>query len=89
MRTILNVFLVLAMIEMAATMKLRSQDEFKKIEVKELLEKHQDFDIKLFTSLLTREDSAHIFLSDANNLMKSIQMDFPDVVQLKSIGKTW
>ena len=41
----------------------------------------------MFKALLTREGvSDHIFLSDAQNLMKSMAEDFPEVVKIKSLG---
>ena len=34
-------------------------------------------------------DSEHIFLSDVNDLIYSMQEDYPDVVSVASIGTSW
>lgn len=39
--------------------------------------------------MLTRFDCEHIFLSDVNDLIYSMQEDYPDVVSVSSIGTSW
>jgi hypothetical protein len=60
--------------------------KYGKIKVKEILESSKIFDQNIFDKLLTRFDSEHIFLSDVNDLIFSMQEDYPDVVSVSSIG---
>jgi hypothetical protein len=60
--------------------------KFGKIKVKEILESSKGFDQNIFDKLLTRFDCEHIFLSDVNDLIYSMQEDYPDVVSVSSIG---
>jgi hypothetical protein len=57
--------------------------------VRALLEQHEHFDEALWYNLLTRDDADHIMLSDATNLIYSIQDDYPDIVKVSSIGTSW
>ena len=43
-----------------------------------------------FDKLLVKQDGFnHILLSDANSLMQQIKEEFPDIVKIESIGKSW
>lgn len=63
--------------------------KYGKIKVKEILESSNSFDQNMFDKLLTRNDFEHIFLSDVNDLIYSMQEDYPDVVSVSSIGTSW
>jgi len=39
--------------------------------------------------LLVRPDYDHLFFSDVHNLIFSMQEDFPEIVSVESIGKSW
>lgn len=43
----------------------------------------------MFNKMLVRNDSDCVFWTDAENLMMSIEQDFPDFVTIHSIGQTW
>ena len=43
----------------------------------------------MFDDLLIRPDLPHMFLSDVNTMLDSIEKDFPGVAQVQSIGTTW
>ena len=45
---------------------------YSKVQVREALEAHEKFDDALFYQLLTRENSNHLMLSDATNLIYSL-----------------
>ena len=62
---------------------------YKKVQVRQILEAHEKFDEPLFYELLTRDDADHLMLSDAHNLIWSMQEDYPDIVKVSAIGKTW
>jgi len=38
---------------------------------------------------LARQDADHLFLSDSVDLMWSMAKDFPEIVSVSSIGKSW
>ena len=38
---------------------------------------------------MVRNDTENLFLSDAEALMKSLALDFPDQIKLRSIGQSW
>lgn len=43
-----------------------------------------------FERILTRRDGlTHILLSDVENITKSLQTDFNDIIKVRSIGKSW
>jgi hypothetical protein len=48
-----------------------------------------DFDQTAFRELLTRKDLSHLLLSDINDMMEMLVREFPEVISMKSIGKTW
>lgn len=49
-----------------------------------------DFDNTLFSELLTRSDGlAHVLYSDIQIIMQKLKDDFPDLITIRSIGKTW
>jgi hypothetical protein len=48
-----------------------------------------DFDQTAFSELLTRKDLSHLLLSDINDMMEMLVIEFPEVISMKSIGKTW
>ena len=43
----------------------------------------------VFNELLVRRDTPHIMLREAQDIMNAMKNDFPEVVQIRSIGKTW
>lgn len=43
----------------------------------------------MFSKLLARYDTPHLFLTETTNLIKSMAMDYPEIVSVQSIGKTW
>ena len=44
----------------------------------------------LYENFITRKDGLnHLLLSDVNTLMERMQKDFPDIVKLNSIGKSF
>ena len=51
--------------------------------------KNAEFNSDLFQQLLTRKELSHLLLSDVENLMKQMESEFPDIISLGSIGKTW
>ena len=59
-----------------------NQPQFTKIEVRKILEANQYFDEKIFNTLLIRDDLDHLLYSNANNLIHSIAIDFPEVVKI-------
>lgn len=59
------------------------------MEVKEILEGSSSFDKDVFTKLLVRYDTPHIFLTETTNLIKSMEIDYPEIVSIQSIGKSW
>ena len=48
-----------------------------------------DFGQELFAELLTREDLSHLLYSDIEACMQLLVKDFPDIMSMTSIGKTW
>jgi hypothetical protein len=59
-----------------------------KIDLKEILNRNKNMDL-VFSELLVRRDTPHIMLREAQDIMNAMRIDFPEVVQVKSIGKTW
>jgi alkylhydroperoxidase/carboxymuconolactone decarboxylase family protein YurZ len=43
----------------------------------------------LFSELLTRKDLSHLLLSDIESMMDKMAEEFPDMIKVSSIGKTW
>ena len=68
---------------------LLDKQSFDKINVREILEQHKEFNQDVFDKLLTRNDLDHILLSDVTNLMYSLQEDYPELVEVKKIGESW
>ncbi len=48
-----------------------------------------DFTIDLFDNLLTRKDISHLFLSEITMLTNKLQKEFPDIITVSEIGRTW
>jgi len=48
-----------------------------------------DFGQELFSELLTRRDLSHLLYSDIEAAMNVLVKDFPDILSIQSIGKTW
>lgn len=58
--------------------------------IKQILLGHRgDFDQDLFSELLTRKDLSHLLLSDINTMMDQLAREFPEIIKVHSIGKTW
>lgn len=58
------------------------------IPVKEILESEENSN-NLAEKLISRKDKLpHLLLSDVNNLIKSLENDFPELIKVHSIGKT-
>jgi len=57
--------------------------------VKGILESSSSFGQEVFKKLLARYDADHIFLTETTNLILSMQADYPEIVQVQSIGQTW
>ena len=74
---------------------VQSDQQQSLLPVKELLKQSPTFDEQLFTRLLTRNsESDHrkidvLFLSDINRLLSSLEADFPEMIQIKSIGQSY
>ena len=62
---------------------------YEKIDVRNILEAHSEFNQDVFDKLLSRLDADHIFLSDVNNLIFSLQEDYPELIDVKKIGESW
>jgi len=43
----------------------------------------------LFSELLTRKDLSHLLLSDIESMMDKMAAEFPDMIKISTIGKTW
>ena len=43
----------------------------------------------MFKKLLLREGLNHLLLPEIDDLTMSLARDFPDLITIKSIGKTW
>ena len=43
----------------------------------------------MFSELLTRKDLSHLLLSDIESMMDKMAEEFPDMIKVSSIGKTW
>ena len=60
-----------------------------------MLQDHKSFDDKLFEELFTRpsfdgkDRYPTLFVTEENLLMESLAHDFPDIISLLSIGKTF
>jgi len=52
------------------------------VEVKEILEGSSSFDKDVFAKLLVRYDTPHIFLTETTNLIKSMEIDYPEIVSI-------
>jgi hypothetical protein len=63
--------------------------QFNKVDIRKAMEASTEFNQDLFDKLLTRLDSEHIFLTETRNLIKSLAMDFPEVVSVSTVGYTW
>ena len=81
------------MVALATAIKIaKKTDDL--IAVKQLLAAHKQFDQELFDELLThhsgsRDPKPALLHSDVVRLMKSVEHDFPELVSLGSIGKTY
>ena len=64
--------------------------KFDKIDVKGILSSNKEFGMKIFEKLLIKSnDLPHIFLTEEQNLIYSMQEDFPEILSISSIGQTW
>ena len=43
----------------------------------------------MFSELLTRKDLSHLLLSDIESMMDKMAAEFPDMIKVSTIGKTW
>lgn len=43
----------------------------------------------MFSELLTRKDLSHLLLSDIESMMDKMAAEFPDMIKISTIGKTW
>ena len=39
--------------------------------------------------MLTRKEISHLFLSDIYTMVDQLQREFPEIINVKSIGKSW
>ena len=62
---------------------------FKKVPVRETLEESEKFEQAMFDKLLTRVDSDHLFLTDVRNMIYSLKEDYPELITISTIGKSW
>ena len=80
--------------------KIHKQDERALIPIKQILSEHKTFDDELYRQLLSvpafggqdpysKEDRfPSIFLSDEDLLLRSLEADFPEIIQLGSVGQS-
>ena len=66
------------------------------VEVKKILSSSNQFDFEMYKKLLTFTNHADhnlefptLLLSQIDNLMKSLQHDFPEYIKVSSIGQSW
>lgn len=59
------------------------------ISVREVLASSPEFNENLIKRMIVRHDMNHLLLSDVNKLIAKIALEFPDVVQLSTIGQSW
>ena len=57
--------------------------------VRQILSESPDFTEEMFKKLLLRDGLNHLLLPEIDDLTSSLARDFPDLIQIKSIGKTW
>lgn len=58
------------------------------INLKEILTSHKSMDA-VFEELLVRKNTPHIMLSDTKEIIGAIKKEFPEFIEVKSIGNTW
>lgn len=39
--------------------------------------------------MLTRKEISHLFLSDIYTMVDQLQREFPEIINVRSIGKSW
>ena len=57
--------------------------------VRQILSESPTFTEDMFKKLLLRDGLNHLLLPEIDDLTYSLARDFPDLVTIKSIGKTW
>ena len=94
---------IIALLVSACAIQIRSDQKTKSDElpdgviafqekepIRKLMESHKgDFDGDLFNNLLTRPDLAHLLISEIQIMTKKLQSEFPELIHVTSIGKTW
>ena len=56
--------------------------------MRSILEQDDHISEEIIKQLLVRKDLNHLLLSDVDNLIDSLENDFSDVIQIKTIGFT-
>ena len=88
-------FNLLAFLCLLLQLALAVRQKRQLIPVRQMLEQAKEFDLQLFSSLLTQKPEGDkpgltaLFLSGINLLMESLEHDFAGMVKVESIGKSY
>jgi murein tripeptide amidase MpaA len=59
------------------------------VPVRQILSESPDFTEGMFKKLLLRKGLNHLLMPEIDDLTHSLARDFPEIIKVRSIGKTW
>ena len=54
-----------------------------------VLSSSKEFGMDIFSKLLVRPDTPHIFLTETNDLVNAMAAELPELISVESIGKSF